>query len=125
MTEDHDALPPLSPADPLADPSTGVSGRPGVRVDGSPGDGVGHAVAAWHLATAGRWDEAAVHVAAARSLARTLPRRGRHAVAILTLAAEGHTSRAAGLAAEHVHDFPDDELIALFVRRLALPDQPP
>jgi hypothetical protein len=40
-------------------------------------------------------------------------------VSILTLAAEGHTSRAAGLAAEHLREFPDDGLIARVAQQLA------
>jgi hypothetical protein len=56
---------------------------------------------------------------AARSLAKSLPRRDRHAVAILTLAAEGHTSSAAGLAAERLRDDPDDVLVARVAQRHA------
>jgi hypothetical protein len=80
---------------------------------------VRHAELAWHLASVRPRDEVAVHVEAALLLARSLPRCDRHAVSILTLAAEGHTSRAAGLAAEHLRDFPDDRLIARVARQLA------
>jgi len=88
-------------------------------VDGARGEAVRRAVQAWQTAMAGRGDEVPVHVAAALSLARSLPRRDRHAVTILTLAAEGHTSRAARPAAEHLRDFPDDELVARVARHIA------
>ena len=91
------------------------AGAPG----GGRGEAVRRAVLAWQMAMAGRDGEVPVQVLAAASLARSLPRRDRHAVTILTLAAEGHTSRAAGLAAEHLRDFPDDELVAGVARHLA------
>jgi hypothetical protein len=102
-----------------------LSGRSGQdhggagRVDGSRPAAVRHAELAWHLATVGLREELAVHVGAALLLASSLPRRDRHAVSILTLAAEGHTSRAAGLAAEHLRDFPGDALIARVAQQLA------
>jgi hypothetical protein len=114
--DDAPALPAVS-GDLLGDPRPEAVERLLARTDGAADAAVLHAVLAWHHARLGRSGEVSIHVVAARSAAESLPRRVRHVVAILTLAAEGHVSRATGLAAEHLCDFPDDRVVALVARR--------
>ena len=110
---DHEPLPAPLASGPGED--RGAAGA----VDGPRPAAVRQAELAWQVASFGPRDAVSVHVRAARLLARSLPRRERHVVSILTLAAEGHTSRAAGLAAEHLREVPDDGLIARVAQQLA------
>ena len=85
----------------------------------SPHGAIIEAASAWDHAMRGRASEAALHVQAAEAGARLLGRRDRHVVSILTLAAQRDISRAAGLAAEHLDEFPDDPIIRYVARRVA------
>jgi hypothetical protein len=66
---------------------------------------------AWQAWTGG--DEVAARplARAATATARGQPRRERQLAQIVQLAVDGHTARASGLTAEHLAEFPDDQLI--------------
>jgi hypothetical protein len=74
---------------------------------------------AWSLAAAGDTDTAAEHATTARAHLAHADRRDRHAAAILLLATEGAPARAAGLACEHLAEFPNDRVVAFVVTQLA------
>jgi hypothetical protein len=74
---------------------------------------------AWYLAAAGEAAAAAEHITRARAVLEHADRRDRHAAAILLLAAEGSPTRAAGLASEHLVEFPDDRVVAFAALYLA------
>ena len=72
-----------------------------------------HALLAVLAAHSGDDITAADHLARAKQQARAAARRDRQLVEIAELAVNGDTSRAAGLALEHVVEFPqDDQLLA-------------
>ena len=87
-------------------------------VAAEPSSAVRHAAAAWRLATEGAYELAAEQITEASAALTGLGRRERHVVAVFTLAAGGSVSRAAGLAAEHLVEFPGDRLVALIAARL-------
>jgi hypothetical protein len=72
---------------------------------------VDHAARA--LVAVGLGDQAAAraHIARAQRGARVALRRHRQIIEIATLVVAGSTSRAAGLALEHVTEFPDDAVV--------------
>ena len=67
----------------------------------------------------GRDTEARDHIDAARAVRAALPRRDRHTVDIVTAAAERSAARATGLAAEHLREYPDDQLVRFVAAGLA------
>lgn len=66
---------------------------------------------AWQAWTGG--DEVAAQPLARTAIAaaRGRPRRERQLAQIVALAVDGHIGRASGLTAEHLAEFPDDQLI--------------
>jgi hypothetical protein len=76
------------------------------------------AAGAWEWALMGDHAAARAQAAIAAGIP-TVSRRERHAVAILVLAAQASQSRAAGLAAEHLAEFPGDALVSVVSVQLA------
>jgi hypothetical protein len=66
---------------------------------------------AWQAWTGGDAVAARPLARAATAAARGRPRRERQLAQIVQLAVDGHTGRASGLTAEHLAEFPDDQLI--------------
>jgi hypothetical protein len=77
-------------------------------LDRCAGFAVGHAYAAFIAGLLGQDGRARHRADAARSASRSVKRRERQLVEILVLSSHGPRSRAAGLAAEHVLEFPAD-----------------
>jgi hypothetical protein len=67
-----------------------------------------HALLAVMAADEGDRSTAHGHISSAQQLTRTTARRERQLVEIASLAVSGDRSRAAGLALEHVAEFPGD-----------------
>jgi len=78
-----------------------------------------HALLAVFAADAGDSVSAREHIARAQQHTRTYARRERQVVEIAALAVTGQAIRAAGLALEHVREFPSDREL---LTRLAPPD---
>jgi hypothetical protein len=78
-----------------------------------------HALLAVLAAAGGNTQTAQGHIARAQQQTRTTARRERQVVEIAALAVTGHGLRAAGLALEHMREFPSD---AELITRLAPPD---
>jgi hypothetical protein len=72
----------------------------------------------WYLTWNGRQTEGRAHIDAARAARAGLPRRDRHTVDILAAAVQQSATRATGLAAEHLREFPDDQLVRYVTARL-------
>jgi hypothetical protein len=66
---------------------------------------------AWQAWTGGDAAAARSLARAATAAARGRPRRERQLAQIVQLAVDGDTGRASGLTAEHLAEFPDDQLI--------------
>jgi hypothetical protein len=66
---------------------------------------------AWQAWTGGDAVAAQSLARAATAAARGRPRSERQLAQIVQLAVDGHTGRASGLTAEHLAEFPDDQLI--------------
>jgi hypothetical protein len=82
---------------------------PEPAVDRPPGDvAVALAQAAIAIAAGGDRSAAVAQLDHARSVARTHARRERQLVEIAAAVVDGDVHRAAGLAAEHRHEFPGD-----------------
>jgi hypothetical protein len=88
-------------------------------VQAAPCAAVLRAALAWHLTSTGRDTEARDHIDAARAARAALSRRDRHTVDIVTAAAERSAGRATGLAAEHLREYPDDQLVRFVAAGLA------
>ena len=69
------------------------------------------AVMAWQAWTGGNAAAAQSLARAATVAARGQPRRERQLAQIVQLAVAGDTARASGLTADHLAEFPDDQLI--------------
>jgi hypothetical protein len=69
------------------------------------------AVRAWDAWRQGRVTQARSLARAASAAARQRPRRQRQQIQIVQLAVDGEWDRATGLAAEHLAEFPNDQLI--------------
>jgi hypothetical protein len=69
------------------------------------------AARAWEAWLQGHAAQARSLARAASSAARQRPRRQRQQIQIVQLAVEGDWERASGLAAEHLAEFPGDQLI--------------
>jgi len=67
-----------------------------------------HALLAVMAADSGDTTTALAHISRAQRHARTTARRERQIVQIAALVVEGQRGRAAGLALEHIAEFPDD-----------------
>jgi hypothetical protein len=78
-----------------------------------------HALLAVLAADGGDTVSAQGHIARAQQQTRTIARRERQVVEIAALAVTGRGNRAAGLALEHMQEFPSD---AELLTRLAPPD---
>lgn len=70
-----------------------------------------HALLAMLALDAGDADSAQRHLAVAREQRRASARRDRQVVEIASLVVRGDRGRAAGLALEHVVDFPNDRAL--------------
>jgi hypothetical protein len=66
---------------------------------------------AWEAWRQGHVTQARSLARAASAAARQLPRRQRQQIQIVRLAVDGDWDRASGLAAEHLAEFPGDQLI--------------
>lgn len=66
---------------------------------------------AWQAWAGGNTAAARPLARAATAAARRRPRRERQLAQIVQLAIDGDTGRASGLTAEHLAEFPDDQLI--------------
>ena len=69
------------------------------------------AARAWQAWTRGQLASARAFAQAAEVAVRHRPRKERQQVQVITLAVCGDLDRASGLAAEHLAEFPGDELI--------------
>jgi hypothetical protein len=72
----------------------------------------------WYLTWTGRQSEGLAYIDAAQAARVGLPRRDRHTVDILAAAVQPSATRATGLAAEHIREFPDDQLVRYVTARL-------
>jgi hypothetical protein len=69
------------------------------------------AALAWDAAIRGQTAEAATLASRAASAAAARGRRARQQVDVVCVAVAGDAARAHGLAAEHLAEFPDDQLV--------------
>ena len=81
---------------------------------------VGHAYAAFVAGLLGQDGRARARGGIARSLRRSISRRERQLVEILVMSSNGDRGRAAGLAAEHVLEYPADARALAAIVHLSL-----
>jgi hypothetical protein len=74
---------------------------------------------AWQASIAGDAATAQPLARAATAAARGRPRRERQLVQIVQIAIDGDTDRASGLIAEHLAEFPGDQLIGRIQARMS------
>ena len=77
------------------------------------------ATLAWQAWAAGDAGTARPLACAATTAARGRPRRERQLAQIIQLTVDGETGRASGLTAEHLAEFPDDQLIGCVQARMS------